>query len=148
LRAFGGDLTAVKRLSIQGLWARLSGHLPMGESDPGESLKELGGRLDRARRAQQPVSNAPGAGTSDALAKGWRVSIELLAAIAVGGFVGWAVDKGLGTRPWGMIIFFVLGVAAGMWNVYRAVTGLGMAVGFRRGPGGADAPGNWDEDED
>ena len=120
----------------------------MGENDPGESLKELGERLDRARRAQHPVRSPQAAGTNDALAKGWRVSIELLAAVAVGGFVGWAVDKGLGTRPWGMIIFFVLGIAAGMWNVYRAVTGLGMAVGFRRGPGGADAPGNWDEDED
>jgi ATP synthase protein I len=152
LRAFGGGFAVSGRVSIQGRWARLSGHLPMGENDPGESLKELGDRLDRARRAQRPVHGPQAAGTNDALAKGWRVSIELLAAIAVGGFVGWAVDKGLGTRPWGMIIFFVLGIAAGMWNVYRAVTGLGMAVGFRRGSGGSDAPGDWpgnrNEDED
>jgi len=38
----------------------------------------------------------------------------------------------LGTRPWGMIILFFLGVAAGMMSVYRAVTGVRTAVGFRR----------------
>ncbi len=44
------------------------------------------------------------------------------------------MDKWLGTRPWGMVVFFFLGVAAGMLNVYRAVAGMGGAVGFRPPP--------------
>jgi hypothetical protein len=31
-----------------------------------------------------------------------------------------------------MIVMFFLGVATGMYNVYRAITGQGAAVGFRR----------------
>ncbi len=50
-----------------------------------------------------------------------------------------------------MVVFFFLGVAAGMLNVYRAVMGLGGAVGFRQKPPGqvprAKGAG-WDDDED
>ena len=46
--------------------------------------------------------------------------------------VGWAIDHWLGTRPWGIIVLFFLGVAAGMLNVYRAVTGISTAAGYRR----------------
>jgi ATP synthase protein I len=119
----------------------------MGEGDPRASLKELGDRLDKARQTQRPAQSTQSAGTNAALGQGMRVGLELLTAVAVGVLIGWAVDKGLGTRPWGMIIFFVLGIAAGLWNVYRAVTGLGMAVGVRRGTREGKAA--WDdEDED
>ena len=56
-----------------------------------------------------------------------------------------------------MVVFFFLGVAAGMLNVYRAVAGLGGAVGFRKPPARNVPPrGNappakgagWDEDEE
>jgi len=42
------------------------------------------------------------------------------------------LDRWLGTRPWGMIVMFFLGTAAGMLNVWRALTDQGMAVGYRR----------------
>ena len=47
--------------------------------------------------------------------------------------IGWALDRWLGTKPWLMIAFFVLGAAAGMMNVYRSVAGLGGQVGYKRG---------------
>jgi ATP synthase protein I len=119
----------------------------MGESDPRTRLKELGDRLDKARQVQRPAQSTQGAGTNAARGQGMRVGFELLASVAIGVLIGWTVDKGLGTRPWGMIIFFFLGIAAGMWNVYRAVAGLGMAVGVRRGTREGNAA--WDdEDED
>jgi ATP synthase protein I len=65
--------------------------------------------------------------------------------------LGWAIDRWLGTRPWVMLAMFFLGVAAGMLNVYRAVSGAGGAVGLRRGEGGdagtATAPGKWDDED-
>lgn len=40
--------------------------------------------------------------------------------MVVGGGLGWAIDKGLGTSPWGLIVFLLLGFAAGVYNVIRS----------------------------
>jgi len=126
----------------------------MNEREKKDPLREFGERLDKARAASQgPLGKAPDSppSTGNALAFGWRVGIELVGAIVIAEFIGWAIDKWLGTRPWGMVVFFFLGVAAGMLNVYRAVTGLGGAVGFRQPPPGNASPtkgAGWNEDED
>jgi len=121
----------------------------MDEREKVDPLKELGDRLEQANRARRPSSRpAPQQDTSSALALGWRIGLELVVAVIVGFFIGWAVDRWLGTRPWGEIGFFFLGVAAGMVNVYRTVQGLGMAMGYRRDRGRGTAA-DWDEpDED
>ena len=59
-----------------------------------------------------------------------RVTTELVAGVVVGTFIGWAFDNWLGTAPTLMVVFFFLGSAAGMMNVWRALTGQGMAAGF------------------
>ena len=49
-----------------------------------------------------------------------RVGTELLAALIVGGGLGWLVDTYLfSTQPWGMVVGLVLGAAAGILNAYR-----------------------------
>jgi ATP synthase protein I len=121
----------------------------MNEREKNDPLRELGDRLDKARATYQPApANKPGEGTGAALAFGWRIGIELLGAIAVSVFIGWAFDRWLGTRPWGMVIFFFLGIATGMVNVYRAVKGLGMAIGYRKDGQAKGSALNWDDDED
>jgi len=84
-------------------------------------------------------------GASSDLARGLRIGLELVVAVAVGVGVGLLLDKYVGTRPWGMIVGFFLGVAAGMVNVYRTVAGLGMAVGYRKS-GSPEPDDKWDED--
>ena len=59
-----------------------------------------------------------------------RVTTELVAGVVVGTFIGWAFDNWLGTTPTLMVVFFFIGSAAGMMNVWRALTGQGMAAGF------------------
>ena len=59
-----------------------------------------------------------------------RVTTELVAGVVVGAFIGWAFDSWLGTAPTFMVVMFFLGAAAGMMNVWRALTGRGMAAGF------------------
>jgi ATP synthase protein I len=54
------------------------------------------------------------------MARGFRLSTELVAAVLVGAGLGWLLDKGLGISPWGMIVFLLLGFAAGVLNVMRA----------------------------
>jgi ATP synthase protein I len=125
----------------------------MNEREKNDPLREFGERLDKARAASQgPLSKAPddAPSTSTALAFGWRVGLELVGAIVVAELIGWAIDKWLGTRPWGMVVFFFLGVAAGMLNVYRAVSGLGGAVGFRQPPDSAPPAksAGWNEDDE
>jgi ATP synthase protein I len=48
------------------------------------------------------------------------VGISFVLAIVMGAAIGLGLDRWLGTRPWGFLIFFAIGVAAGILNVYRA----------------------------
>jgi ATP synthase protein I len=48
------------------------------------------------------------------------MSSELVASIAVGGLIGYGLDRWLGTSPWLFLVFFLLGFAAGILSVLRA----------------------------
>ena len=48
-----------------------------------------------------------------------RVGTDLVAGIAVGVVIGWVLDSWLGTTPWLLLVFFILGSAAGITNVMR-----------------------------
>jgi len=69
-----------------------------------------------------------------------RVATELVAGVMVGAFIGWVLDRWLGTSPLFLVMMFFLGAAAGMLNVWRMVSGRGMATGYfdehRRDAGG------------
>jgi len=52
------------------------------------------------------------------------VGFSFVIAIALGTAAGWWVDRTFGTSPWGFLVFFAFGVAAGVLNVYRAVRTL------------------------
>jgi ATP synthase protein I len=92
----------------------------MSEKRPPDPLARLGERIDRARQERlREDENGRGGPPRGALGLGFRMAIELVAALCVGGALGWVVDRALGTRPWGLIVFFLLGVAAGMLNVFR-----------------------------
>jgi ATP synthase protein I len=54
------------------------------------------------------------------MARGLRMSSELVAGVVVGGAIGYALDYWLGTRPWGLMVFVLLGFAAGVLNLVRA----------------------------
>lgn len=74
-----------------------------------------------------------------ALGMAFRIGVELVAALIVGVGIGLLIDYWLGTAPWGLVAFFFLGAGAGVLNVYRAVAGYGLAVGYKEpedeGPG-------------
>ena len=59
-----------------------------------------------------------------------RVATELLAGLLVGAGIGWTLDKWLDTNPWFLILFFLLGGAAGVLNLWRVVTGKGLKIGY------------------
>ena len=49
----------------------------------------------------------------------FKLGTELVAAVAVGTIIGFILDNWFGTKPWLIIIFFFLGTAAGILNVFR-----------------------------
>jgi len=63
-----------------------------------------------------------------------RIGTEVVAALIVGVGIGLLFDRWLDTKPWFMVAFFVLGAAAGMFNVYRVVQNKGGAVGYQPAP--------------
>ncbi|HWD57160.1 MAG TPA: AtpZ/AtpI family protein [Stellaceae bacterium] len=106
----------------------------MSDDRPSDALARLAARLDKARAqgSERPVDDGSNAGQQQALGIGFRIGIEFVVAILVAIGLGWAFDHVLGTRPFATIVMFFLGVATGMLNVYRAITGQSAAVGFRR----------------
>jgi ATP synthase protein I len=83
---------------LQNLGKRLGDHHPGPDRDPG------------VRSTADP----------SAIARGFRLSTELVAGVLVGAAIGWLLDRWLGISPWGMIVFLLLGFAAGVLNVMRA----------------------------
>jgi ATP synthase protein I len=98
------------------------GGRPTDEADLSARLKRLGDRLDRLQ-ASRPSGSGPGASPSadpSAMARGFRLSTELVGGVLLGAALGWLVDRWLGISPWGLIVFLLLGFAAGVLNVMRA----------------------------
>jgi len=104
----------------------------MTEKNKLPSLSELGARRRRARLREAGDDSSAGAGPPrfSGVGLALRVGVELVAALAVGVGIGLLVDRWLGTKPWGLVVFFVLGSGAGVLNVYRTVSGIGAAVGY------------------
>src|SRR5215470_17909424 len=122
----------------------------MSQEPPSDPLARLGERLDhaRARRVERQPAVGDRSTVQQGLGLGFRIGIELVVAVVVATGLGWAIDRWLGTRPWGMIVLFFLGVAAGMLNVYRAVTGISGPVGYRRGDQvSAGSKDRWDDED-
>jgi ATP synthase protein I len=47
------------------------------------------------------------------------IGLLLPSSIAVGLFFGYLLDKWLGTHPWMLLIFLVLGVVSGLMSLFR-----------------------------
>ena len=85
-------------------------------------LKRLGEQLGHAHadRHSEGSSDRSPASDPSAMARGFRLSTELVAGVLVGAAFGWVLDYLLGISPWGLIVFLLLGFAAGILNVMRA----------------------------
>jgi len=77
----------------------------------------LGARLDKVKvmRGPPPDERARGA----AFGQATKIAVELVVGVAIGGIIGRVLDSQLGTGPWLLIVFLVLGFAAGLSNVIR-----------------------------
>ncbi len=96
----------------------------MANSDQ-DSKKEFKARLDKARQKHEDstweglkVENAGAAG------RAWRLSVEIIAAFLVCGGFGWWLDGFLDTKPVFLLVFAVLGMFVGIYNVYKVAKAM------------------------
>ena len=94
-----------------------------GGPDPSEKVLSFEARLQAARGRQgldaKPAARS--AANASALGIGLRVGVELFSALAVAVAIGWGLDRWLHTMPLFLIIFVLLGGAAGVANLWRMV---------------------------
>jgi ATP synthase protein I len=92
----------------------------MPEPEPPPSFEEFDARMRRARPEKQAAGEPPPEPPprSD-YGTGLQAGIEVVAGVGFGVLLGWALDRWLGTKPLFLIVFFLLGAAAGVLNAYR-----------------------------
>ena len=107
----------------------------MTEDPERPSLEDLDARL-RAAGGHQTAKEGSG---NDKQAEGqggfgfaMRIGSDLVAALIVGVGIGVLLDYWLGTKPWMLVLFFLLGAAAGFVNIFRLIGGYGLAVGYKK----------------
>ena len=54
----------------------------------------------------------------------FKMSTELVVHVAVGTIIGFILDNTFGTKPWLILIFFFVGVVAGIINVFRSAKNM------------------------
>jgi ATP synthase protein I len=111
----------------------------MSEDPSPKSLENLKAQIDRLKAENKPrearrATDMPASGMGVAFA----IASHLVAGLIGGAAIGYFLDAWLDTGPWFLVVFFFLGSAAGMLNVYRMVSGMGMALGYRPAPSGKE----------
>ena len=85
-----------------------------------KDLKEISTRLEIAKKnVKEMQKNTKGSNVSS-FGKALKISTELVAAVVVGSIMGFLLDGWFDTKPLLTICFFIMGVAAGILNVFKS----------------------------
>jgi ATP synthase protein I len=90
----------------------------MADPDQKKSLADLEARISAAKARQAPKPRADEHYSQAQLA--WRMVIELVAGLAIGFGIGYGLDWLLGTLPIFLVLFTLLGLAAGVKTMLRS----------------------------
>ena len=85
-----------------------------------KNLKEISTRLEIAKKKIKKKEKKIESSNAASLGKALKISTELVAAVVVGSTIGYILDSWFDTKPLLIIIFFIIGVVAGILNVFRA----------------------------
>ena len=101
--------------------------------------KDLEAALAARRPARGEDDAKPATGGMAGFGQALKLSSEFIAGVAVGAGLGWLIDRMAGTSPWGLIVFLLLGFAAGVLNVLRSA-GMVAEAGLGKARDGAGRP--------
>ena len=77
-------------------------------------------RLDIAKNKLSRKSLYKNKQPPSSIGTAFKMSAELVSAVVVGTIIGFILDKTFGTKPWLMLVFFFVGVVAGIVNVFKS----------------------------
>ena len=81
-------------------------------------------RLEIAKKKAQKRDLDKKKPNSTPIGTAFKLSTELVSAVAVGTIIGFILDKTFGTKPWLILIFFFVGVVAGITNVIKSAKNM------------------------
>ena len=81
-------------------------------------------RLEIAKNKILKKSKVTSNAQSSKLGIAFKMSTEMVAAVVVGTIIGFILDNWFGTKPWLILIFFFVGVIAGILNVVRTAKSM------------------------
>ena len=85
-----------------------------------KSIKEISTRLEIAKKNLKKSKTKDSRSNAASLGKALKISTELVAAVVVGSTIGFILDNWFDTKPWLTIVFFFMGVTAGILNVIKS----------------------------
>ena len=106
----------------------------MSEPSEDERLRQLEERIATLRKERLAPSRPHQEEHYSKANMGWRMVIELVAGLGIGFGIGYGLDSLLGTMPILMVLFILLGFAAGVQTMMRTAKEF-QTTGR---PGGAD----------
>lgn len=107
------------RGAVHNVRANVQGAIRMADPADGDKLRDLSARIEQAKGAKAPVSKMEEHHSQAHLA--WRMVIELVAGIVIGLGIGYGLDVLFGTMPIFLVLFVLLGFAAGVRVMLRSV---------------------------
>ena len=81
-------------------------------------------RLKIAKSRAKEKYSRKNNGSNSSIGVAFKMSTELVAAVVVGTIIGFILDNWFGTKPWLILIFFFVGVIAGISNVIRSAKNM------------------------
>jgi len=85
-----------------------------------KKIKEITTRLEIAKKNINNIEKNGKGSNAASLGKALKIGTELVAAVFVGSIIGFLLDNWFDTKPLLTICFFVIGVAAGILNVFKS----------------------------
>ena len=77
-------------------------------------------RLKIAKNKAKSRKSSKNEESSSNMGTAFKMSTELVSAVVVGTIIGFILDNWFGTKPWLILIFFFVGVIAGIMNVVKS----------------------------
>ena len=84
-----------------------------------KKIEEIETRLEIAKKKIKKNQSNNKSSNVASLGKAFKISTELVASVLVGSIIGFILDSWFDTKPLLTIIFFFMGVAAGILNVFK-----------------------------
>tara|TARA_B100000029_G_scaffold301288_1_gene294211 strand:+ start:407 stop:691 length:285 start_codon:yes stop_codon:yes gene_type:complete len=85
-----------------------------------KDFKEITTRLKIAKKNIKKIDEKNRVSNAASFGKALKISTELVAAVFVGSAIGFLLDSWFDTKPMLTIIFFIMGIAAGILNVFKS----------------------------